>query len=63
MKDTCPLNVSPASVGKSASDVADMLAFEDPEDTMARRMLYRIYPLVMASALGYLIGLFAIRGL
>ena len=36
---------------------------EDPEDTMARRMLHRIYPLVMASALGYLIGLFAIKGL
>jgi hypothetical protein len=30
---------------------------------MARRMFYRLYPLVMASALGYLIGLFAIRGL
>jgi len=26
-------------------------------------MFYRLYPLVMASALGYLIGLFAIRGL
>jgi hypothetical protein len=30
---------------------------------MTRRMLYRIYPLVMASAIGYLIGLFAVKGL
>jgi len=26
-------------------------------------MLYRIYPLVMASLLGYFVGLIAIRGL
>jgi hypothetical protein len=44
-------------------DVVVEPGFEDPEDTMARKMLYRIYPLVMASALGYLIGLLAIKGL
>jgi len=30
---------------------------------MTRRILHRIYPLVMASVLGYLIGLLAIKGL
>ena len=44
-------------------DVVGEQGFEDPEDTMARKMLYRIYPLVMASALGYLIGLLAIKAL
>ncbi len=31
--------------------------------TMARRMLYRVYPLIVASVLGYLVGLLAVRGL
>lgn len=43
--------------------VASMSDTGDPRDTMARRMIYRIYPLIMASAVGYLVGLFAIRGL
>jgi hypothetical protein len=30
---------------------------------MTRRMLLRIYPLIMASAIGYLVGLFAVKGL
>ena len=34
----------------------------NPVVTMTRRLLCRIYPLLMASALGYVIGLFAIRG-
>lgn len=51
------------SASERASDVVGEPHSEDPEATMARRMFYRLYPLVMASALGYLIGLFAIRGL
>jgi hypothetical protein len=30
---------------------------------MARRMIYRLYPLIMGCALGYLVGLFAVKGL
>jgi len=48
-------------VGAAAIEAA--LGSEDDRDTMTRRILYRVYPLVMASALGYLIGLFAIKGL
>jgi len=43
--------------------VALPAASEDPQGTMTRRMLYRLYPLVMASALGYFIGLFVVKGL
>jgi len=30
---------------------------------MARRLVFRIYPLAIAGLLGYFIGLFAIKGL
>ena len=44
-------------------DVVEESGSEDPKDTMTRRILYRIYPFMMASALGYFIGLLAVKGL
>jgi len=43
--------------------VASMSGTGNPVGTMARWMSYRVYPLLVASALGYLIGVFAARGL
>ena len=37
------------------------MKFEHTNNTMARKMAYRIYPLAVAGILGYLVGLLVIK--
>jgi len=51
------------SVIRITNAVAGRAGFGHRGGTMTRRMLYRIYPLLVALAAGYVVGLLAVKGL